>query len=60
VSNLLCVVCWYVRKRPRPALTVLNGYAVCDDHIDLLPHGDRWASVRAEALEAERHAEDTP
>jgi hypothetical protein len=56
---VICCVCWYVRELPRPADTVLNGYAVCEDHIEVLPHGDRWAAIRREAAAME-HEVQTP
>jgi hypothetical protein len=31
--DLKCVFCLYVRKdNPEPAITIMNGQAVCDDH----------------------------
>ena len=30
--NLLCCVCFYTRDVAEPALTVIAGYAVCEDH----------------------------
>ena len=30
--NLLCALCFYTRDVPEPAITVISGYATCDDH----------------------------
>lgn len=31
-QTLLCALCFYTRDVPEPAITVIDGYATCDDH----------------------------
>lgn len=54
--TLLCAVCLYVRKRARPADTVIEGYAVCDDHLGYVVQGEQFASI----LRAARREDTDP
>jgi len=44
--RLCCVVCLYVREGVAPsAVTVINGYAVCDDHVTVVAGATSWDSI---------------
>ena len=46
--SLFCCVCIYVPPKDgkmRLAWTIVNGYAVCGDHIGYVPHGPAWTGV---------------
>lgn len=39
--DLKCVFCYFVRRdNPQPAITVMNGQAVCDDHTYYVQGGE--------------------
>lgn len=39
--DLKCVFCYFVRREhPEPAITVMNGQAVCDDHTYYVQGGE--------------------
>jgi hypothetical protein len=43
---VICAVCLYARTGPAPiAITVINGYAVCEDHTPLVAQGSEWNSI---------------
>jgi len=53
MADLQCVVCLYLPELApqHPAVTVLEGYAVCTDHMPYVARGHRWHAV----LESARH-----
>jgi hypothetical protein len=54
-----CVLCLYVRKGQAPeAITVCEGYAVCEDHLGLVAHGLDWHGVLKAAMRQEAGEED--
>jgi len=44
---LVCAVCLYIPdgRKAKTALTVIGGYAVCEDHLDYVDHGQHWSST---------------
>lgn len=40
--NLLCALCLPTRDVPEPAVTVIAGYATCDEHADYI-HDEEFA-----------------
>lgn len=53
---MVCALCLYNPDGPRTlAVTVLEGYAVCHDHLPYVAQGTRWYHL----LEAVQHREDT-
>jgi hypothetical protein len=43
---MICCVCLYVREGIAPdAVTVINGYAVCEDHLGIVAQGREWNSI---------------
>lgn len=49
-KTLRCAVCLYARKRPGQkvadlATTVLDGYAVCYDHLGVVAQGEKFHSI---------------
>lgn len=52
VLPMTCALCLYILDGPRtPAVTVVEGYAVCHDHLPYVAQGTRWYRL----LEAVRH-----
>lgn len=47
--ELTCVLCLYQkdRKLHNAAVTVLEGYAVCEPHLPLVARGPRWRDTLA-------------
>jgi hypothetical protein len=44
--TLHCAVCMYVKTGPAAeAVTVIEGYAVCDDHVGRVAQGTRFAAI---------------
>lgn len=59
MSTVFCVICLYVPppdKKTRVAVTVINGYAVCDDHLGYVDHGEHWSSTLAAARREAKQA----
>lgn len=53
--KLCCAVCLYVRKGvANEATTIIEGYAVCDDHLGYVAQGERFVSILRTAREAGR------
>ena len=46
---MFCALCMYETKdcfqEANKAITVLRGYAVCEDHISYLAQGNEWAVI---------------
>lgn len=43
---LVCAVCLYVRDGvASPAITVIEGYAVCEDHLGYVAQGTTFATI---------------
>jgi hypothetical protein len=44
---LICALCLYKDSggKAKTALTVIEGYAVCDDHLGYVAQGQNWASI---------------
>lgn len=44
---LVCAVCLYCvdGRKAETALTVIEGYAVCGDHLGYVAQGERYASI---------------
>jgi hypothetical protein len=57
--KLYCAICLYVRTGvAAEAVTVIEGYAVCDDHMGYVAQGENWASIyRTAKASAEQTAE---
>jgi hypothetical protein len=56
-TNLLCAACLYDENRAtaaQPAVTIIEGYAVCDDHLWVVATGELFASI----VNAMRDADD--
>lgn len=64
MSELRCGVCIYVEPGLAPkAVTVIEGYAVCDDHLGLVAQGMRFAAMLEHAIEqreARKRLEEAP
>lgn len=47
MKGLDCCICIYdlTRKEIAPARTVIEGFAVCDDHMGYVAQGKRWHSI---------------
>jgi hypothetical protein len=48
MSTVFCAVCYYVPppdKRLRVAVTIIEGYAVCEDHLGYVAQGQRFAAI---------------
>ena len=60
MRDLLCAVCLYDESRlpPEPALTVIEGYAVCEHHLGFVAQGERFAGIIRTAREQPRTADD--
>jgi len=45
--TLICAVCLYNEGggKAKTALTVIEGYAVCDDHLGYVAQGQKFASI---------------
>lgn len=44
--RLVCAVCLYVRTGiAADAVTVVEGYAVCDDHVGYVAQGEQFHSI---------------
>jgi len=44
--TIVCGICLFVREGLAPdAVTVINGQAVCDDHVPLVAQGSEWNSI---------------
>lgn len=57
--ELMCALCLYLpNHEPEDAVTVLEGYAVCSDHMGYVAQGTRWYAL-LEALRAGRGYVDT-
>lgn len=59
--TLYCAVCLYVRDgQAEEADTVIEGYAVCDDHMGYVAQGERFAAIvkGAKSEEVPRERED--
>lgn len=55
-----CAICLYVSGNPRrKAVTVLEGYAVCADHLGYVAQGSRWAAIYYDATKAARPRQDS-
>lgn len=54
-----CAICLYVGPRARKAITVLEGYAVCADHITYVAVGKNWADIYYDASKAARPRQDS-
>lgn len=52
-KRLLCCVCWYIRTGTRDAVTILGGYAVCEDHVGIVAQGQDWAAIIRAAKDRE-------
>lgn len=33
--TLFCAVCWYIREDAEEAITIIDGHALCEDHVGL-------------------------
>lgn len=46
-GKLACAVCLYALRDDvaREAITVIEGYAVCYDHMGLVAQGKRWSAI---------------
>jgi hypothetical protein len=47
--TLQCAVCLHADPHDRvrtSAVTVIEGYAVCEDHVAFVAHGERWAAIQ--------------
>jgi hypothetical protein len=41
--DLLCAICLYTKEdTANRAVTVIRGYAVCDDHLGYVAQGEEW------------------
>jgi hypothetical protein len=53
---IVCAVCLYIRTGvAESAITVIEGYAVCEDHLGYVAQGQRFASI----LETARRESDS-
>jgi hypothetical protein len=47
--TIYCALCIYAPlgedRKAKAAETVIGGYAVCEDHLGYVPHGQTWASM---------------
>ena len=44
---LVCAICMYIKsdEPASEAVTVIEGYAVCDDHLGYVAQGERWYHI---------------
>lgn len=55
-----CAVCLHVGPNPnRRAVTIIEGYAVCQDHLGYVAQGNRWSAIYHEARKAARPRQDS-
>lgn len=46
--KLYCAICMYVPDTPHlptEAVTILNGFAVCDEHLGVVAQGQEWHTI---------------
>lgn len=50
--TIFCAICMYVPDTPHEAneaVTVIRGYAVCDDHMGYVAQGEEWHAILSTA-----------
>lgn len=45
MTTLYCALCLYVREEPEEAVTVVNGQAVCADHMGYVGGGEHATAL---------------
>jgi hypothetical protein len=50
-SVLACSLCLFTRTEANAAVTVLNGQAVCEDHLGYVQGGDHFIALRTVRLQ---------
>ena len=60
--SLYCVLCMYSPKggKAKSAVTIIQGYAVCDDHMGYVAQGSEWYFLYRAVQNQERSARPSP
>ena len=53
-AELLCALCMFTRTEANEAVTIVDGTAVCDDHLTLVSHGTEFNRALHVAKQWER------
>lgn len=58
--TLYCAVCFYTRTgKAEEAVTVIEGYAVCEDHMGYVAQGERFAAIMRAAKSVSNEGDAT-
>lgn len=57
--DLVCAICLYTKTdTANRAITVIRGYAVCDDHLGYVAQGEEWYYILRAASREEGEPSD--